>query len=137
MLLRGTAGGLVRVRVNGGPPHTAPFKPVWDTEDERTAFILSPAAVATGRQGEGIGQAQLSQGMNNLRKDGVDVIVTYGDPNFYSKAGFDRITEEIARAPLPLSYPVGWLGKSMTAEALIQFQGAPTCIAPTNDASLW
>ncbi|GAA4216566.1 hypothetical protein [Sagittula marina] len=79
--MRGTAGGLARARVNGGPPHTAPFKPVRDTEDDRTAFMLSPAAVATGRQGEGIGQALFPYGTNNLRKDGVDVIVTYGDPD--------------------------------------------------------
>jgi len=107
------------------------------TEDERTAFILSPAAVAIGRQGEGIGQALMSHGINNLRKDGVDVIFTYGDPDFYSKLGFDRITKEIARAPLPLSHPEGWLGQSLTAETLKPLKGASTCVEPLNDTSLW
>ncbi|MDT0681617.1 N-acetyltransferase [Roseicyclus sp. F158] len=107
------------------------------TEDERTVFILSPAAISTRRQGEGIGQALLSHGLNTLRKSGVDVVLTYGDPNFYSKVGFETITEEIARAPLPLSHPEGWLGQSLKTEALKPLQGAPTCVAPLNDPSLW
>ncbi len=89
---------------------TVIFTRVNYSDDERTVFILSPAAIATGRQGEGIGQALSSHGLNNLRRNGVDVVPTYGDPNFYSKVGFDRITEEIAQAPLPLSHPEGWMG---------------------------
>ncbi|QMU56914.1 MAG: hypothetical protein GKR98_01030 [Boseongicola sp.] len=38
----------------------------------------------------------------------------YGVINFYAKIGFPRITEGIAQAPLPLSYPKGWLGQSLT-----------------------
>lgn len=106
-------------------------------QDDRTVFILSPAAVAPLQQGKGIGQALLSHGLNGLRENGVDVVVTYGDLNFYSKLGFDRITEEIAGAPLPLSYPEGWLGQSLTAESFVPLQGASTCVEPLNDPGLW
>jgi putative acetyltransferase len=106
-------------------------------EDERTIFILSPAAVAPGQQGKGIGQALLSHGLNSLRENGVDVVLTYGDPNFYSKVGFHRLTEEIAQAPLPLSYPEGWLGQSLTARTLTPLRGASTCVEPLNDPAMW
>ncbi|WP_108502677.1 GNAT family N-acetyltransferase [Paracoccus indicus] len=106
-------------------------------EDDRTVFILSPAAVATARQGEGIGQALLSHGIGNLRKIGADVVLTYGDPCFYSKVGFGKITGKLARAPLPLSHPEGWLGQSLTTETLTPLKGASTCVAPLDNQLLW
>ncbi|ARE41478.1 Acetyltransferase [Rhodovulum sp. P5] len=106
-------------------------------DDERTVFILSPAAVAPQQQGKGIGQALLSHGMKSLRENGVDVALTYGDPKLYSKLGFEHITEDIARAPLPLSYPEGWLGRSLTTRALMPLQGPPTCVEPLKDPAFW
>lgn len=106
-------------------------------EDERTVFILSPAVVATGQQGKGIGQALLSHSMRSLRENSVDVVLTYGDLNFYSRVGFHRITEEIAQAPLPLSYPEGWLAQSLTESTLTPLRGSSTCVEPLNDPAMW
>src|SRR6056297_2177249 len=54
-------------------------------QDERSVFILSPMAVATSRQGTGIGQELLTFALNRLKQNGVDVALTYGDVIFYSK----------------------------------------------------
>lgn len=67
--------------------------------DDRTVFILSPVAVKTDHQKTGIGQMLIARGLEDLRQKGVDFVVTYGDPNHYSKTGFRRITEEFAQAP--------------------------------------
>lgn len=57
-------------------------------ENQINAFILSPVAVATRYQKQGIGQELIKLGINSLKKNNVELLFTYGDPNFYSKVGF-------------------------------------------------
>ena len=106
-------------------------------DDERTVFILSPVAVATDRQGKGLGQRLIRFGLNALLQDGVDVALTYGDINFYSRVGFARISEAIATPPFPLAHPEGWLGQSLTSRPLDPLQGSPMCVGALNDPALW
>lgn len=106
-------------------------------EDERTVFILSPMAVATEHQSKGIGQKLLTFGLNELRRNGVDVALTYGDINFYSRVGFEQISAAVAPPPLPLAYPEGWLGQSLTSRPLDPLKGASSCVAALNNPALW
>lgn len=105
--------------------------------DERTVFVLGPVAVATGRQGEGIGQRLLRHGLAALREVGVDVAVTYGDPAYYAKVGFAPIDEAFARAPFPLQQPHGWLAQSLTGGPLAPLKGPARCVAALNDPAYW
>lgn len=105
--------------------------------DDRTVFLLAPVAVRTDRQGEGIGQRLLAFGLAELRRRGVDVVLTYGDPSYYSKVGFQPITEDVARAPLPLSLPHGWLGQSLTSQSLEPFAGACRCVPALDSPDYW
>lgn len=106
-------------------------------EDERTVFILSPMAVATEHQGKGIGQRLLTFALNELRRKGVEVALTYGDINFYSRVGFEQVSAAVAQPPLPLSYPEGWLGQSLTSRPLDPLKGASSCVAALDDPALW
>lgn len=106
-------------------------------EDSRSVFILSPVAVRTDRQNTGIGQKLIAHGLNDLRRNGVDFVATYGDPNYYSKTGFRQITEEFARAPLPLSYPEGWLGQFLGGADEKPLRGASRCVSALNAPELW
>lgn len=106
-------------------------------EDDRTVFVLAPVAVATGHQGQGTGQQLLNHGLDALRSRGVDVAITYGDPNYYGKVGFAPITEEIAKAPLPLSQPEGWLGQSLTNAPLDPLVGPSRCVEAINSPDYW
>lgn len=107
------------------------------SDDPRSVFILSPMAVATDRHGKGIGQALLKHALAELRDFDVDVAITYGDPAFYGKVGFMRIDEETAAAPLPMSFPEGWIGQSLTDEPLKALKGKCTCVAALNDPAIW
>ncbi|WP_171207341.1 MULTISPECIES: GNAT family N-acetyltransferase [unclassified Ruegeria] len=106
-------------------------------EDTRMVFILSPVAVHSERQREGIGQRLIGFGLDQMRLQKVDVVLTYGDPAYYGKSGFLPITSEVAQPPLPLSYPHGWLGQSLTDEALAPLQGQSRCVAALNNPNLW
>lgn len=106
-------------------------------QDDRSVFILAPVAVASERQGQGIGQKLLAHGLEALRNAGVDVVLTYGDPNYYSRVGFKPITEVLAPAPFKLKQPKGWLGQSLTGGEMVPFKGAPRCIPALNDPVFW
>ena len=113
------------------------FSPLRYADDPRTVHLLSPMAVATTRHGEGIGQALITHALNVLREAGTDVAITYGSPVYYGKTGFLPITEDIAAAPLPLSFPHGWIAQSLTSEPLTPLQGQPTCVAALNTPDVW
>lgn len=106
-------------------------------EDPRRVMLLAPLAVATDRQRQGVGQALLARALEALRSEGFDVAITYGDPNYYGKAGFVPISERQARAPLPLSLPHGWLGRSLGEGAMPDLKGASTCVSALNRTDVW
>ena len=68
------------------------------------SFLLAPVAVRTTHQKRGIGTICW-----NKREPNTDLLVSYGDPNYYSKVGFQPVTTAVIPAPLPLSMPQGWL----------------------------
>ncbi len=107
------------------------------TADERDVFILAPLAVATDRQGRGVGRGLVAHGLTALRAAGVDVALTYGDPAYYAKAGFAPIREAFAPAPIALKQPEGWLAQSLTERALTPLAGPSRCVAALNDPAFW
>jgi predicted N-acetyltransferase YhbS len=100
-------------------------------------FMLAPVAVSTEHQRKGIGQALINYGLNELRKRSVNVAVTYGDPAFYSKVGFQTLSENVIQAPLKLSMPFGWLGQSLTGEPIPTINERPVCVKEFNDPIYW
>lgn len=106
-------------------------------EDARTTFLLSPVAVRTDQQGKGIGQKLIQYGLDGLREQGVDVVLTYGDPAFYRKTGFLPIDESVVVPPMPLSLPHGWLGQALTDRPLRALRGPSRCVEAFDDPRLW
>lgn len=107
------------------------------TDDDRTVFVLGPVAVATDQQGRGVGQRLLTYGLTALRAAGVDIVVTYGDPAYYSKVGFTPISEAFAPAPFKLSHPEGWLVKALTDTELTPLKGAARSVAALDNPAFW
>ena len=106
-------------------------------EDPKVVFLLSPMAVAPNRQGQGVGQALLTEALARLGAGGVNAAVTYGDPAFYGRVGFKPLSEDQARAPLPLSYPHGWIGQSLTGGEMPALKGPSKCVPPLDRADIW
>lgn len=100
-------------------------------------FMLAPVAVSAAQQGKGFGQELVNYGLDELRKRSVGVVVTYGDPSFYSKVGFQVLSENIIQAPLKLSMPFGWLGQSLTGESIPMMKERPVCVKEFNDPVYW
>ena len=102
-----------------------------------SAFLLSPVAVHSAYQGRQIGQNLIKYGIDQLKADQVSLVITYGDPAFYSKAGFKQITEQTVEPPFALSHPEGWLGLSLSDEEIKPIAGRSSCIQAFNRPELW
>jgi len=113
------------------------FTPLVYAEDPRRVALLSPAAVATARQGQGVGQALIRFGLDTLRQAGWDIAVTYGDPGFYGKVGFAPVDEATLPAPHPLQFPEGWIAQSLTDAPLTPLKGPSRCVPPLDKPDLW
>ena len=103
----------------------------------KVAFILSPVAVSTDVQGKGVGQKLIQYGLDHLRSLNVNLAFTYGDPSFYSKTGFEQISEDVVKAPCPLSQPIGWLAQSLDGNQIHAMVGPTQCVKALNDSNLW
>jgi len=101
------------------------------------AFILSPVAIHTAHQGKGIGQKLINFGLTILKENGVELAITYGDPNFYSKVGFSVITEQVVPAPQKLEQPEGWLAQSLVGDEIEPIAGKSYCVEALNKPELW
>jgi len=102
-----------------------------------SAFLLSPMAIQTNYQGKGFGQQLINAALEELKKQGVHLVFTYGDPAFYSKVGFRQITEKTAKAPFILSQPEGWLAQSLLGEDIKPLPDQPYCVEAFNKPDLW
>ncbi|MFV0346578.1 MAG: GNAT family N-acetyltransferase [Bacteroidales bacterium] len=104
---------------------------------ETEVYMLSPVAVDTKHQGEGIGQKLINFGLKELKNKGVDVAVTYGSSDYYSKVGFKALSEDVIKAPYKLSIPEGWLGQSLTGSSIPNIEERPSCVIQFQEQSLW
>lgn len=116
---------------------TAPDSDIYPMQQDKSLFLLSPVAVLSSQQGSGIGQALINHGLEQLKRQGVDMVFTYGDPNYYGKVGFSAIDETVIKAPHTLSYPTGWIGQSLTDEPIVPIDGALQCVEAFNNPEIW
>lgn len=105
--------------------------------DPIDAFIMAPVAVSTGSQSKGIGQNLINFGLNYLREKGVVLALTYGDPKYYSKTGFQHITEDVIKSPVALSQPEGWLCQKLDGSSIEKISGQSKCVNAFNDPKYW
>ena len=125
------------VAVDNNKINASIFFTRFTTETNINAFILSPVAVATQHQKKGIGQKLIKYGIDHLKQKDVELLLTYGDPNFYSKVGFKQISENTIKAPFKLTYPDGWLALSLSDKEINPIQGSTMCVNALMDQKYW
>lgn len=102
-----------------------------------SAFLMAPVAVHPEYQGKGLGQKLIHQSHDALRKEGAELCLSYGDIQFYSKVGYQVISEELIAAPLPLSYPEGWIACMLDGGNIPKIAGSSFCVDEINDPRYW
>lgn len=107
------------------------------SEKESEVFLLAPVAVKTEFQGQGIGQSLIAHGIKKLKENGAKLLVTYGDPDFYSKVGFAPVEETMIEPPFPLSQPEGWLAKNLIGTEITASTGKCSCVSAFDNPNYW
>jgi putative acetyltransferase len=145
-------GGLVRDLLAGTPENdifvfraerggsvigAAIFTRLVFSQDAHVVFLLSPLAVRSEHQRQGVGQALLTHALEALRQDDVQIAMTYGDPDYYGRVGFKPVTQQQVRAPMPLSHPHGWIGQSLSGGPMPALQGPSQCVPALRRRDLW
>lgn len=100
-------------------------------------YMLAPVAVSPQHQNKGIGLSLIKFGIKKLKEKSVDIIITYGDPGFYSKAEFLKIKENVIKPPFKLSMPEGWLGQTLTGKSIPAIKEKPSCVKAFQNQAYW
>jgi len=83
-------------------------------------------AIHPDHQNKGIGQTLLRESIAVLRTHGIDIVMTYGDPNYYGKIGFLPVTEKVAPPVISIEHANRFIGQSLHGPEISPLQGSCT-----------
>ena len=110
---------------------------VFETDEDMTGYILAPLAVHSDYQQQEIGTKLLEYGLAHLIAQGVEVLLVYGDPEYYGRFGFDVELGRHFRPPYALEYELGWqamqLGTLNIRDRIYPFR----CVDELSDPTFW
>ena len=106
-------------------------------KEDYLVYLLAPVAVDNNYQKKGLGQKIIQFALRYLKKQNADILMTYGDPNYYSKSGFKKTKVTLIPAPYKLSQPIGWLVNKISSKRSIKLISKPKCVLPFRDKKLW
>jgi putative acetyltransferase len=106
---------------------------------EFLGYILAPLAVMPDHQKNGIGSELIKVGLERVAETGSEVLLVYGDPDFYGRFGFNAELAEPFIPPHPLQYPFGWLALGI---GIGQYKAPGTavkiaCVSPLSFPCFW
>ncbi|NOR68328.1 MAG: GNAT family N-acetyltransferase [Methylomarinum sp.] len=101
-----------------------------------SAYILAPLAVSKFEQNKGVGTQLINKGLETLKERGAEIVLVYGDPNYYMRTGFKaghKLTP-----PYRLQYPVeAWMAQEIVEGILSKTQGAVQCAKSLSSPEYW
>ena len=101
------------------------------------ARILAPLGVLPAYQNSGVGTALIQAGLRQLDDDGVNLVFVYGDPNYYSRTGFEPAIPRGLDPPHPIDDLEGWMVQSLSSGATDKAQGTVVCCASLSKPEIW
>ena len=104
--------------------------------EDTSVYILAPLAVKTLEQKKGIGSQLIIKGLETLKKLGAEIVLVYGDPNYYKYTGFK--SGHNLSPPYKLEYPEeAWMAQELVENALTNTRGKVQCSVPLSSPELW
>jgi len=114
------------------------YSPIFLKSDSSiSGYILAPLAVSLEHQKQGVGSNLMKSGIDLLTKDGVGVLLVYGDPAYYGRFGFKEEVGHVFVPPYPLQFPFGWTGMMLNNYDVPKPPIGFKCVVPLNKAKLW
>lgn len=104
--------------------------------DGVSTYILAPLAVTMHEQRSGIGTLLINKGLDTLKERGADIVLVYGDPNYYMRTGFK--SGHNLKPPQKLSYPIeAWMAQELKENILTKTRGMVQCALSLNSPEYW
>lgn len=101
-----------------------------------SAYILAPLAVTRFEQRKGVGTLLINKGLETLKECGAEIVLVYGDPNYYMRTGFKA--GHNLKPPHKLQYPAeAWMAQELVERILTKTQGTVRCALSLNSPELW
>ncbi len=119
---------LAHVAFSPAPVEALPDLRVW---------ILAPLAVQPERQKQGHGSALVREGLKRMRGQRCDVLMVYGDPEYYGRFGFGVEGASLYRAPYPLQMLFGWQCMEMSGRPAPEKPLQLRCVPALQRPELW
>ncbi len=113
------------------------FSPITLNDNNYKGYILAPLAVVPTHQKQGIGSQLVQHGIQQLSQVGIDILLVYGDPKYYSRFGFSEETAKNYIPPYKLQYPFGWQGLMLSDRPPAKSPVQITCVPALHDPALW
>jgi len=101
-----------------------------------SAYILAPLAVTRLMQRCGTGTQLINKGLEILKERGAEIVLVYGDPDYYTRTGFTA--GHNLKPPHKLIYPEeAWMAQELVEGTLSKTQGTVQCATPLNSPEYW
>ena len=101
-----------------------------------SAYILAPLAVTGFAQKSGIGAQLINKGLETLKERGGEIVLVYGDPDYYMRTGFK--SGHNLKPPYKLQYPEeAWMAQELVEGILTKTQGTVRCAMSLSSPELW
>ena len=101
-----------------------------------SAYILAPLAVTRFAQSKGVGTQLINKGLKTLKERGAEIVLVYGDPNYYMHTGFKA--GHNLKPPHKLKYPEeAWMAQELVGGILTKTQGMVRCALSLNSPEYW
>ena len=101
-----------------------------------SAYILAPLAVIKVAQRNGVGTQLINKGLEILKEHGAEIVLVYGDPDYYMRTGFKA--GHNLKPPQKLKYPEeAWMAQELVEGILTKTQGTVRCALSLNSPELW
>lgn len=127
---------LVAIDNNKIVGHIAFSSVFYENTNEHLGYILAPLAVSPKFQKNKIGSSLIKYGLDYISNIGSFIVFVYGDPQYYSRFGFNTDLAKKFTPPYTLQSPEGWHALELNS-AVFPEGGSITCIDSLNDPNLW
>jgi len=113
------------------------FSAVKCNEDSSiVSYCLAPLAVRKSLHKTGYGTKIVQYGLDYLKNKNTDVVLVYGDPNYYGRFGFVADLGKNFIVPYELEYDFGWQGLRLSERKISSTQHC-TFVTALSDQKYW
>ncbi len=104
-----------------------------------SASILAPLAVHPDIQATGVGGLLIKEGLDQLKKNEVDLVFVLGHPDYYPRSGFTPAGKLGFNAPYPIpeEHAGAWMVIELSSGIIGKVKGTVECSDVLNQPQHW